>query len=277
MVRGNGQSNGVSDLRYVVCFYWEGERWQEKVTDYRKVTEDVSFQRHLRRVGPADRRLVALYVNNLYWGVRKWYNPPFKFVCFTNVELDVVPEVELRPFRMVTKRGVMPRMYMFSEEAGLFGHQVLSLDIDVVITGPLDDILGYEGLYCTRQSWQKGPEWGLLDGDIMSFRAGPENEQRFWKPLVSDVAEAERISQGRERVWVRHVTGGKADMWTTVTPSQIVSLKHHVRKRQELPSENIRIVSFHGYPRPHQFSAPWRKENWYTFKELEQKQELIHG
>lgn len=259
---------------YVICFYWKGERWQEEYVDYSTVTGDTSFRAHLQRVGPADQQLVSLYINNLYRGVKRWADRPFKFVCFTNEPLSVFPEVELRSFPMVTRSGVLPRMYMFSREAGLFGHQVLSLDIDVVIVGPLDDIMAYNGLYCTRQSWSK-TEWGQLDGDIMSFRAGPENEARFWTPLISDVAEAERISTGRERLWVRHVTGGKADMWHEVLPgSQVVSLKHHVRKRNELPSVANRIVSCHGHPRPHVFNGDWRKANWPTFEEMEERGEL---
>jgi hypothetical protein len=157
---------------------------------------------------------------------------------------------------------------MFSEEAGLFGHQVLSLDLDVIIVNSLEKIMDYEGLFCTRESWSKS-EFGLPDGDVMSFRAGPETEAMFWKPLIADVAKAEEISTGRERLWIRHCTNNHCDMFKDITPGMVVSLKHHIRRRPQLPNHLVTIVSCHGYPRPHQFHSPWKDANWPMVKELE--------
>lgn len=250
-----------SSMMYVVCFYWQGERWQEDMRNPDEYTNDTSFRNHLRRVGNADRRLVQVYVNNLYRGVKKWSERPFKFVCFTNEPLEVLPDIELRELPMYSNRGVLPRVYMFSEAAGLFGHQVLSLDLDVIIVGSLRDIMNYDGTFCVRPSWSK-TEWGLPDGDVMSFRAGLETEAMFWKPFIADVQEAERITQGRERKWIRHCTNNKCDLFSDVTPGQVASLKHHVRRRDYLHNSLVRIVSCHGFPRPHQFSSPWKDENW---------------
>lgn len=254
----------MKTLRYVVCFYWQGERWQEHSLNSEElsdVTQDISFQNHLRRVGAADRKLVELYVNNLYLGVLKWAVHPFRFVCFTNERLSVLPEIEVRPFVMVSRRGVLPRAYMFSRQAGLFGHRVLAMDIDVVVVGSLEEMMDYEGLFAVRESWSRA-EWGLPDGDVMSFRAGPETERMFWKPLIADVPAAERLTQGRERLWIRHCTNNKVDLFRDVLPGQVVSLKHHVRQRDYLPNKLTRIVSCHGYPRPHQIHLPWLEENF---------------
>lgn len=252
--------NGES-LRYVVCFYWQGERWVDKGRPISEITEDVNFHNHLLRIGRVSNDLAAHYVNNLYRGVKKWAARPFRFVCFTNEPLNVLPQVELRQLPMITRRGVMPRMYMFSREAGLWDHQVLSLDIDVIIVGTLEQIMAYEGLFCVRESWSKS-EFGLPDGDVMSFRAGPETEALFWKPLIADVATAERISTGRERLWIRHCTRNQCDLFKDVVPGAVVSYKHHVRRRPYLRNHLVRIVSCHGKPRPHQFRAPWKDENW---------------
>lgn len=242
----------------IICFYWHGERWQETLEQ----VDDISFKNHLRRVGTVSRELASRYVNNLYQGVRKWASKDFDFICFTNESLDVHENIEIRPIDLITKRGVLPRMYMFSEQAGLFGHQVLCLDLDVVITGKLTDIMDYKGLFCTRRSFNERDENGnfKLDGDTMSFYAGKETEAIFWKPLIQDIQAAEKETQGRERLWVRKVAHLIADTFDEMTPGQIISYKMHAM-RNGLP-KNARIVSFHGHPRPHQVHEQWVKHNW---------------
>lgn len=243
----------------VVCFYWQGERWREEGMEYDHVIKDPSFNRHLRRVGPMSRDLVCKYIDNLYLGVRKWARKDFNFICFTNDDVSVHPGIEIRSFDLVTVRGVLPRMYMFSEKSGLFGSQVLSLDLDVIITGSLGDIMSYSGLFCTRPRFMPG-QGHLPDGDIMSFKAGKELEELMWKPLVNQTEDVVRRTQGRERYWVTEQLQDVAELFSTVTPGQILSYKAHVRGRA-LPS-NARIVSCHGHPRPHKLNEKWAKENW---------------
>ncbi len=243
----------------VICFYWQGERWQEEGVDYEK-PQDVSFVKHLERSSPIDRELVCKYVNNLYDGVMKWAVHPFDFICFTNDDLEVDENIELRPFKLVTNKGVLPRMYMFSETAGLFGHQVLSLDIDVVITGPLRDIMNYSGLFCVRKRWQPG-QTHLPDGDIMSFQAGIETQSMFWDAFIKDIKAVERSTGGRERFWIDQVLKNrKWDDWDDFALGQVSSYKIHVKRNGTLG--NSRIVSCHGHPRPHEIKEQWRIKNW---------------
>lgn len=242
----------------VVCFYWEGERWQEDKVNPFEITEDPSFRRHLLRVGKAPLDLVTHYIENLYHGIEKWAARPFRFICFTNADISVNGNIELRDLPMFTSKGVLPRLYMFSEEAGLFGHQVLSLDLDVVITGSLKEIMEYGGLFCVRERWQR-KERHLPDGDIISFSAGKETQEIFWDPFIADVKAAENFTKGRERYWITKMIGDRWDNWEKIVPGQIVSYKNHVL-RDGL--QNGRIVSFHGHPRPHMVSDDWRVENW---------------
>ena len=149
---------------------------------------------------------------------------------------------------------------MFSEKAGLFGSQVFCIDLDVVVVGSLKNILEYDDLFCVRTAFAPG-EGHLIDGDIMSFTAGVPTEDIFWKPLIANVRDAEIKSMGgRERMWIRHVASDIAQTWDQIAPEQVVSYKRHVRGR-DLP-KNAKIVSCHGYPRPHQINELWRTENW---------------
>lgn len=248
----------------IACFYWRGDRWQEnkdnKPTDHKN-----EFQHHVEnRVGYAPKELVVRYINSLYRGCKRFAEENFKFICFTNENLNDVDEnVELRPFEIVSNKGVLPRIYMFSKETGLFGHQVLSLDLDLIIVGSLKDILGYRGQFCTRGMFRRGKE-NILDGDIMSFKACQETEDKFWKPFIENIEWAEKMTQGRERFWIRYVTNNEADNWHKIIPGQIVSYKRSLRGREgkRIIPKNARIVSCHGYPRPHQIKEEWIDEYW---------------
>jgi len=241
-----------------ICFYWEGDRWQSDID--KASSSDPSYIRTLKRVGNSDIALVSKYVNNLFAGVTKFADQPFDFICFTNEELALDSEIEVRTFPMVSKRGVLPRLYMFSEESGLFGHQVLCLDLDVVVVGNLAPLMAYSGLFCARSKFKAG-EKHKLDGDIMSFQAGPQAESLFWSPFIKDVKGSEILTQGRERYWMRHVAGDIADRWDVQAPGTVLSFKRsHLRNHP--PSPEACIVSCHGFPRPHQVEAEWMQKYW---------------
>jgi len=242
----------------VICFYWEGDRWRANVNQY--TCSDPAYARNLKRAGNSDRVLVSKYVNNLFAGVTRFADRPFDFICFTNEELDLSPGIECRTFPMVTTRGVLPRVYMFSKESGLFGHQVLCLDLDVVIVGDLGPLMSYSGLFCARSKFKIGEEH-KLDGDIMSFFACPGIEERFWKPFVKDVKAAELLTQGRERYWMRHVAGDIAHRWDEEAPKAVRSFKRHMGGSNIIPPKAA-IISCHGFPRPHQIKGEWIKEYW---------------
>jgi len=215
----------------------------------------------LERTGGASLELVSQYVNNLYQGVKRFANQEFDFICFTNEPLDVVKGIELRPFKLYTQRGVLPRIYMFSSDAGLGDSQVLCIDLDVVIVGDLGPLMDYKGLFCARSKFKHGEEY-KLDGDIMSFKAGPEVEKVFWIPFIADVKRAVAMTQGRERYWVRHCANNIADRWDQIAPGAVLSYKRHLGHGRPVP-KGAAIVSCHGYPRPHQVDDSWVKKYWY--------------
>ena len=152
----------------------------------------------------------------------------------------------------------------------------LCLDLDLIIVGSLEDIMNYDGLFCARSKFVPGLEY-KLDGDIFSFRAGPETEKIFWTPFIKDVKAVEDQTEGRERYWFRHVAEDIADRWDKCLPDQVVSYKRDVlrlvrriRKGRGTiirPSNisvppNARIVSCYGTPRPDQIKADWVKKYW---------------
>jgi len=257
----------MDTIPYIICFYWQGDRWQ--YPEYKNPKGHVNKQLyHLERIGTVTKDLATKYIQNLYNGCKKYADREFKFVCFTNEKLGkLTSEIELRPINMVTIDGVLPRMYMFSKESGLFGHQILCLDLDILITGTLKPLLDYHGMFCTRQNFISRKKMDFeegfkLDGDIMGFYAGEENERLFWKSFIKDIKHAEELTQGRERYWVREVTGDIADVWDEFCPDRIVSFKHHARYHRHKLPKSMSIVSCHGKPRPHQIRNSWIKLYW---------------
>jgi hypothetical protein len=241
---------------YVICFYWQGDRWSSEALP----TNGIYSSNVVSRLGTVDTALASRYVNNLYCGVKKFATRPFDFICFTNEKLSVRPGIELREFPLITDRGVLPRIYMFSPEAGLENRQVLCLDLDVVIVNCLHGIMAYDDLFCARSKFRAGQEY-KLDGDIMSFKAGKAASRLFWEPFISDVDAAVALTNGRERYWVRHVANNFADRWDVIAPGSILSYKMHLKKGLPL-TKKTSIVSCHGFPRPHQIRDAWIRDYW---------------
>lgn len=241
----------------VICFYWEGDRWQSKLNG---AVLDPQYKRMLDRAGVVSKELASAYVNNLFEGVSLFMDREFDFICFTNESLKLDPSIQVREFPFLTKRGVLPRLYMFSKESGLWGHQVLCLDIDVVVVGDMNRLTNYNGLFCARSKFKYGEEH-KLDGDIMSFKAGPEATQLFWEPFITDIDRAVAVTQGRERYWMRMCANDIADRWDQIAPGAVVSYKRHMRGVRHIPPK-VSIVSFHGYPRPHQATDSWVQKYW---------------
>lgn len=250
----------MNDFIYIICFYWQGDRWQQSGYTSPEGHENMQ-QAFIDRAGIISSSLPGKYVNILYNGVKRFVQKPFKFVCFTNeLLIGINKEIEIRSFPLIVQDGVLPRMYMFSEDAGLFGHQVLCLDLDVVIVGDLKPLVDYNGLFCTRSKFKKD-EQHKLDGDIISFQAGRTTEDLFWKPFLHNKDKIIEKTKGRERYWIRDVALAFADRWEKICPGKVVSYKHHVRGRGL--KKDMSIVSCHGLPRPHQIKDNWVKQYWH--------------
>lgn len=217
----------------VICFLWYGDRWSGN---------DMGVE----------------YVNRLYRGVQRNLTTPHRFICLTNIPKEGFESgVEILKLDSPSWKGCLPKICMFDPALGLKG-QVFSLDIDVVITGSLDEMCSYRGDFCARSKFMPGMEH-KLDGDVVGFRVG-FGVDSIWKPFVDNPQEVERLTGGRERYWYRHCMD-EVDRWQRLYPGQLVSYKRHVRKDSGVLI-NARIVSCHGTPRPHQIKDNWIKEYW---------------
>ena len=86
----------------------------------------------------------APYINRLYGMAARNITGDFTFTCFTDSTKDVRPEVICRDLpqvdiKMPTSKGIWPKCRLWSETLEGVSGAVLFLDLDLVITGSLDD------------------------------------------------------------------------------------------------------------------------------------------
>lgn len=90
-----------------------------------------------------------VYINRLYGMVSRNVTPPFSFTCFTDNAEGIRPEVDCQPLPPIdveipaTRRGIWPKARLWGPNLGTLTGNVLFLDLDLVITGSLDDFFSY--------------------------------------------------------------------------------------------------------------------------------------
>lgn len=91
------------------------------------------------------------FINRLYAMVARNITPPFRFVCFTDSSDGVRPDVECHPLPPIsveipkTRQGIWPKARLWGPRLADLEGPVLFLDLDLVITGNLDDLFGFGG------------------------------------------------------------------------------------------------------------------------------------
>ena len=210
------------------------------------------------RPGWTDWDLNVEYVNRLYRGVKRNLSLPFKFYCFIGDTPagGFDPAILVRPLLSFTWLGCLPKLYAYCPSNGLVG-RCLMMDLDVVVTGNLDDLAAYSGRFATRSTFIKQEGAWLSGGDFAGWEAGTMNH--LWDLVAKDRLALEKWTGGRERfVYRKHEPD--SDFFQLIYPGQIVSYKRNVRGKG-LPA-NARLVSCHGNPRPHEIKEQWLLNNW---------------
>ena len=92
----------------------------------------------------------ADYVNRLYNMIARYTTTPFKLYCLTNEPEGIKPEVEIRPCPKVDIPASMRdagwrKVSLWAPEVVGLSGECLFLDLDIIITGSLDDFFVYQG------------------------------------------------------------------------------------------------------------------------------------
>lgn len=89
------------------------------------------------------------FINRLYAMVARNITPPFSFTCFTDTPEGVRPEVRCLPLppldvtMPVNTRGIWPKARLWGPSLGDLTGPVLFMDLDVVVTGSIDEMFTF--------------------------------------------------------------------------------------------------------------------------------------
>jgi hypothetical protein len=209
------------------------------------------------------------YVNRLHRGVMRNVLRPTRFVVFTDDEAGLDPGIEARPIPPIRlaaglKPGPWRKLALWSENLGELSGPVLFLDLDVVITGPLDAFFDYEpGKLGLIRNWTQAKD-GIGNSSVMRFTVGsaahlvPEFE-RGGAPLT--------YAFDNEQIYVTKRAGLPIAFWPA---DWCRSFKHELLPpwparlyRPASLAPDTRIAVFTGEPRPHNALVGHWPAHWY--------------
>ena len=237
------------------------------------------------------------YVNRLYSGVRRNLTAPVRFFCMTEHSEGLHPDINVlplpdEPFRadmdaalaVANRQGAMRKVSLFRPDLipDLRG-PLLGFDLDVVITGNLDEILHYApGKVAMRADWVEARR-GRKTGHGSVFRYDPAAHGWLYDTLAADPTGAVERARGSEQRYTSTLAQDKG-AFAYLPGDQVVSFKHgclrlppmNWLKPPRLP-DNARVVCFHGRPKMteavdgfdgglfrHTEPCAWLRDHWIT-------------
>jgi hypothetical protein len=226
------------------------------------------------------------YVNRLASMIRRNTRRPTRIVCFTEQPQGIEPGVEtapLPPIKIPARVQWLGWRKISLWQAPLldFEGDVLFLDLDVVITGSLDEFFDFEpGRYCVAKNWSE-PDLRVGNTSVYRFPVGP---MRY---IYDDFNRDGERFLARYRNSQKYISGEAKDMvfWP---PEWCLSFKHSLLPKwpmnfflvPKLPA-GTKVVAFTGKPDPdeardghwpvkaawkrlykHVRATPWIAEHW---------------
>lgn len=212
----------------------------------------------------------AYYTNKLYGMVRRHIQGPIRFVCLTDNAEGVRPEVECLPCPTVdlpapyNNTGWRKIALWARELPGMQGDW-LFLDLDVLVTGALDDFFDYEPdkTFIVMQNWTQ-PGQGIGNTSAFRFRVGQH-------PYIYDrlVPEFDSIlgQFNNEQIYISRTVSEMAywpDDWCVLFKTHCVPPMPRRWWRSPTIPDGARIIAFPGDPNPHDaVRGNWPVKKWY--------------
>lgn len=213
------------------------------------------------------------YVNRLASAVRRDTKTPVSIICFTDdadgidptVEIFPIPEIDLPPAEMVTG---WRKVCLFQPDLPIDGIG-LFIDLDVVITGPMDDFFtfGNEDDIPIIHNWLPSHKtWFRPDpmiGNSSVFRFKLNHCAFVWDQFHQEKEWA--LANFRPpQSYLTHCIRSRMKFWPA---AWVRSFKRHCRPvfplnwllRPSLP-DDAKIIAFHGKPDPDEAAVGYKGE-----------------
>ncbi len=215
------------------------------------------------------------YVNRLLRAIARNSQRDVRFFCMTDDRSGLDKEVEVldlveQPFHntmvellpQTKRRGPMRKISMFNPNLvpDLRG-PMIALDLDVVITGSLDDLSDYApGKVSMRRVWAKPSRMvGVGHGSVLKFE--PDRHSYLYENVLKNPRESILKANGSEQSYTSYAAYDAGD-FEPFPDEWIVSFKYDCRPRRPLNlfsaprlPNGARVVCFHGRPKMHEAVA----------------------
>lgn len=183
------------------------------------------------------------------------FAPLYEFVCLSDVNIGGVQCLPLER----SYPGWWSKMELFRPD---IGGDILYMDLDTVVVGPLAGVLSVKELTMLRDFYRTGAGYPKILGSRKEGLGSglmflPEAQRgEVWADWVHKSAQyMVHYARGGDQLLLEKHYLQKARRWQDDLPGQIVSWKVHCKNG--VPP-NARVICFHGQPRP--FAVPQFKD-----------------
>lgn len=199
------------------------------------------------------------YVNRLYSMVSRNSSGCIRFVCLTDDKSDLHPNIECYPCPKISipaphdLRG-WRKITLFSESEKLYNisGDWLFLDLDIVVTGSLDDFFLYEpeDSFVVMQNWTQ-PDSGIGNTSVYRFKVGSNNY--LLNDLLQNHEQIIRNYNNSQTYISRNIKNIKfwPDKWCRLFKIDCVPPWPKRFWTEPYLPEGARIIAFPGVPNPH--------------------------
>ncbi len=213
----------------------------------------------------------ADYVNRLYNMIARYTTPPFRLCCLTNEPEGINPDVEIRPCPVLDlppkmRNGGWRKVSLWASEVADLTGEWLFLDLDIMITGSMDDFFDYRGT-CDYLVMRNYTTMNRRIGNTSVFRFTIGSHPEILKRLLEN-PQAMRDQYSNSQTFISN-TIEEMQFWPEGWIRQFkVHCLHPWPLRlfmQPRQFRDAKIVVCTGHPTPDElavgkWSAPWYKK-----------------
>tara|TARA_B100000674_G_scaffold110022_1_gene81351 strand:- start:1606 stop:2334 length:729 start_codon:yes stop_codon:yes gene_type:complete len=198
----------------------------------------------------------ADYVNILFNMVSRNLNKPFKFVCFTDDPIGIDPRVHILDLPSLNLPNNIPergwlKLTTFSKNLADLQGQALFLDLDVIVTGSLDELFEIEGEFFIIKDFIRRDLTG--NSSVYRFEIGKhEDVLTYFKNNFDEIKSKHRNEQEFLSSFMNKKN--KLSYWPEDWCKSFKKHCIHKGLKQffyppQLPAK-AKIIIFHGKPNP---------------------------
>lgn len=211
----------------------------------------------------------AEHVNVLHRSVARNLAMDHRFVCFTDdptgIECETLPIwPEIGQVVPPKRLNCLRRLRAFGADVHEWlGHRVLSLDLDGVVTRPLDPLIDRPEPFVIWADPLRNRRTPRVpyNGGMWLLTAGARRQ--VWEtfdPATSHEAGHRLGYIGSDQAWISACLGDGEATWRE--KDGVYSFKYHLNRGLKPLPTAARVVWFHGEPKPWEVDVPWVHKHW---------------